>query len=177
MAFFDELDVEQEFLAKRIQISDDDLIMCCCKKHEPHDEGMKFVCLVRDSTDWHIKLFPDRCKGSVIDVQEDESNRHYIPCQVDKRQILGRQHFVHQILIFLTAPTSRDSKRILAINGTKSECGSELAQFAVKYAMDRSHFENGAYYIDCEGKQSEISLIRAICKKVGLFGSGQNDLA
>ena len=53
---------------------------------------------------------------------------------------------------FLTAPPSIEQKRILAINGTKSECAADLAMFAIKYAIDRGNFENGAFYIDNENK-------------------------
>jgi len=57
---------------------------------------------------------------------------------------------VHNILEFLTAIGKTNMKRILAINGTKSLCGSSLAKFAVKYSMDRSYFEDGAFYINFE---------------------------
>ena len=47
-AFYNDLSDEGEFLAKKIGLEEDDLIMCCCKKHEPHDEGMKFMTFIRD---------------------------------------------------------------------------------------------------------------------------------
>lgn len=46
-AFASDLSDEGEFLAKKIAQNEDDLIMCCCKKHEPHDEGMKFMTHIR----------------------------------------------------------------------------------------------------------------------------------
>lgn len=41
---------------------------------------------------------------------------------------------------------------MLALNGSKDECACDLAFFAVKYALDRGYFENGAFYIDNENR-------------------------
>jgi len=55
-------------------------------------------------------------------------------------------------------------------------CGSSLAKFAVKYSMDRSCFEDGAFYINFENQFSESSLLYCICKNIGYLGFGSSDL-
>lgn len=117
---------------------------------------MKFV-YHHSGDHWKAELFKKE-KGPLLDEDAEKSLR-MIAGNVDKRKILGRQIFVHKILEFLTAAKSSNPKRILAINGSKSQCGSDLAKFAVKYAQDRGHFEDGAFYINFENNISESSLL------------------
>lgn len=117
MNFMNELENQANKLEQITSHEEDDLILCCCKKKEKHNEAMKFVCLYDKPSDWRKELFAvDRNKGPLID---DEDDRLQINDQIDKKQILGRQTIVHEILEFLT---SRSNKvpRILAINGLKN---------------------------------------------------------
>jgi len=41
----EDIEMTANVLAEKIRDEEDDYIMCCCKKHERHDETMKFVCL------------------------------------------------------------------------------------------------------------------------------------
>lgn len=114
---------------------------------------MKFVCLKASPEAWRAPLFPpDRKNGYLID--DDDDRKYVIPHEVDKRHVLGRKDIVHEILAFLEE-RDRAAPRILAINGSKSQCGSRLAKFAVKYAMDRHYLEDGAFYINIENLKSE----------------------
>lgn len=174
MEFMQDLEEEAGIVEERINDDEDNLILCCCKKNERHDETMKFICLYKNPGAWRVQLFAvDRKKGTLIDDEDDR--KHVIPHLVDKRHVLGRQTIVHEILDFLIT-RGKNHPRILAINGSKSQCGSSLAKFAVKYATDRYYLEDGAFYINIENQKSESTLLYQICKKIGYIGFGNSDL-
>lgn len=84
-----EIEDEAEIQQERISSDEDSLILCCCKKHERHDETMKFVCLYRKPEDWRVEIFKvDRKKGTLVD--EDDNRKNVISHSVNKMQILGR---------------------------------------------------------------------------------------
>lgn len=99
--------------------------------------------------------------------------RAKIDCFVDKELLFGREQKIHEVLKFLTN-SDRSLKKILMINGSKSQDCSSMARYAVKYAMDRHHFKDGAFYIDAGNKISEYSLMHAIINKFGSLSSDQD---
>mmetsp|Transcript_23536 Transcript_23536/g.36235 ORF Transcript_23536/g.36235 Transcript_23536/m.36235 type:complete len:97 (+) Transcript_23536:2116-2406(+) len=60
-------DFDENFLVSYDQ-QETDNVMCCCKKHIPHDESIKFI-LKCDESNKNLILFNNRARGKVSELE------------------------------------------------------------------------------------------------------------
>ena len=84
----------------------EELFMCCCKAHKPHDETMKFVTKTKDDNKELLQkiLFNGRPDG-MLEQQgfSDKTYRSKI-LVLQKQQLVGRMVYAHKVVKFLTDP-------------------------------------------------------------------------
>ena len=88
-----------------------DLIMCCCRKHLPHDETIKFKINCKEENRRRNvldkPLFLNRDDGYLEQSgSEVVDQRMTIPTFIDKRLLYGRHLLLHEIIQFLTVLNS-----------------------------------------------------------------------
>jgi Cdc6-like AAA superfamily ATPase len=57
-------------------------------------------------------------------------------------------------------------KRFIHIYGESGIGKSAIANYAAKYTLERRKFQDGAYYIEIENKNSGEGIISKICQKL-----------
>lgn len=97
------------------------------------------------------RLFEDRSgkRGELVQVHENKDQINNIQTIVDRKMIQGKHIEVHDTIKFLI-DKSNLKKRMLIFTGQRGTGSSSVAQFAIKYVLERERqrFQNGAILID-----------------------------
>ena len=117
-------------------------------------------------------LFKSNPEGKLVDLKEKESQRPHIPYILDKRRIFGRHVEIQKLVVFLT----KEPEKVYVLNGPRESGSVWIAKHCIQYAMDRGHFEDGAYYVDVLSKHNTLGMLRILAAKLNLLSHEENDV-
>ena len=121
-------------------------------------------------------LFKSHPEGKLVDLREKESQRPHIPYILDKRRIFGRHAEIQKLVVFLTGHQSSSSEKVYVLNGPRESGSVWIAKHCIQYAMDRGHFEDGAYYVDVLSKHNTLGMLRILAAKLNLLSHEESDV-
>ena len=140
------------------------VVMCCCKRNEPHDEKMKFIlkCRKENEADLSQPLFINREEGRVTELN-DRRKKFHLKYDTEYQEIgaIGRSKEIQECVERIT---NEKELPFILIEGEQSIGKYTLAKYAIKYCVERNYFEDGAFEIEAEKLKTWGGIQNKICQ-------------